>query len=423
VLGATAAEKILSRAVGQPVRAGEIHYPEPDLVTLHDWYINNCIKALDDFGVTDALRPERVMVSTDHEPVALSPAAVERQKQARENAARFNFGHFYDVGRGGLGHVFPVEIGLVKPGMFVQGYDPHLTNFGAVGALGIAVLNEVAELIACGSVWTLIPETLRIDVSGQLPFGVTIRDAAQWLIGNFDADLFDDAVIEFGGPGIVGLSIDQRMTLVNTTVELGARSALVEPDRMVADYYRSGGHAPGDFVLSDQNAAYRDRLALRMNRMEPQIAVPPRPDLVRPLATATGTHINHAYIGSCASGFIEDLRVAARILDGKKIAAHVRLFVTPVTQRVAQQAADEGLLRIFIDAGAIVTAPGCGVCAGGRIGGVANGEVSIGTGTRNDPGRLGGDKAELFIASPATVAASALAGAIADPRSLEALAA
>lgn len=414
----SAAEKILSRACGRPVRAGEIVHPVPDLVTLHDWYVTHAADALDRFGAAAVLRPERVLVSTDHEPVATSPAAVLRQARARAAAARFGFGTFRDVGRGGLGHVFPVEEGLVRPGMLVMGYDPHLTNFGAVGALGLCVLNEVAELLACGTVWTEVPGTVRVVVHGSLAHGVTIRDAAQRLIAMTNADAVDDAVVEFAGPGLALLDVDRRMTLVNTMVELGARSALVEPDGFVASYVSERTDVPFSAVRSDPDAAFRATLDLDLSAVVPQVALPPRPECAVAVTEVAGRRIDHAYIGSCASGFIEDLRLAAAILRGRRVAPGVRLFVTAVTQAVQAQAAREGLIEIFTEAGAVLTAPGCGVCAGGRVGGVSDGEVSIGTGTRNDPGRLGSASATLMLASPLTVAASAVAGRVTDPRGL-----
>ncbi len=414
----TAAEKILSRAAGLPVRAGDIVHPIPDLVTLHDWYVTHAAAALDRFGVAAVHRPERVLVSTDHEPVATSPAAALRQRQARQVATRFRFGLFHDVGRGGLGHVFPVEHGIVRPGMLIMGYDPHLSNFGAVGALGLCVLNEVTELLACGTVWTEVPETLRVRVHGRLRPGVTVRDAAQRFIAQADPALVDDAVVEFAGPGLAALGVDRRMTLVNTTVELGARSALVEPDGVVAEYLEGRGVAVPSFVLSDPDAVFRGEIDLDLGAVTPQVALPPRPECAVPVEEVVGRRVDHAYIGSCASGFIEDLRLAAAVLRGRRVAPGVRLFVTPVTQDVQAQAAREGLLQIFTEAGAALTVPGCGVCAGGRIGGVAQGEVSIGTGTRNDPGRLGSADATLMLASPLTVAASAVAGVVTDPRTL-----
>ena len=413
---ATMAEKILSRICGRAVAAGEIITPEAELVTVHDWYTVNAFRTLESFGVSRLFDPDRVLLVTDHEPLAVSPQAFARQKQVRDYAARFGVKGHWDSGRGGLGHIFPVEEGLVVPGMFVFAYDPHVTNYGAVGALGISVLTEVPEVLACGSVWLQVPETLRVDIIGTLPFGVFARDAAQKLIGSHDAAVFEDAVVEYGGPGLASLNIDARHTLCNTPLELGAVSTLCEPDQLCMDYVTPRAKRPMHPMLPDADAAYRKRVTLDLSGLEPQVALPPRPDAVVGVTEAAGRPIQHAYIGSCASGLLDDMRLAARVLRGRRVAPGVRLIVTPATQNIAAEAAAEGLIEVFNRAGAMVTAPGCGPCAGGRIGGVASGEVSIGTGTRNEPGRLGAHDAVLHIAGPATVAASAVAGAIADPR-------
>lgn len=416
--GFTIVEKILSRVCKQNVYASSLVFPEAELVTMHDWYAANAGAALEAFGVERMFDPSRVLISTDHEPLAVSPGAAIRQQQVRNFAKKYNVGHFHDVGRSGLGHVFPVEAGLVRPGMFIAGYDTHVTNFGAVGAYGVAVLTEVTELLALGSVWQTVPETVRIELTGRMQKGVSIRDVAQRLLFTLDPELVDDAVIEFGGAGTAGLGIDARYTLCNTPTEIGARSSIVEPDKIVTDYLAERCSEPVDLLKADTDARYRAVVTVDLSTCEPQVSLPPRPENVADVSTVAGREIDHAYIGSCASGMLTDLRVAAELLRGRQVNPRVRLFVTPVSQEVARAAAQEGLMEVFIKAGAIITQAGCGVCAGGRIGPVAPGEVSIGTGTRNDPGRLGAHDATLYLASPATVAASAITGKITDARFL-----
>ncbi|WP_368414571.1 aconitase family protein [Falsiroseomonas sp.] len=413
--GQTITEKILSRICGRRVFAGEVVMPEAELITVHDWYTANAFRTLDEFGVTKLHDASRVLLVTDHEPLAVSPQAFARQQTVRGIAKRFGVAH-RDSGRGGLGHVFPIEEGLVTPGMFVFAYDPHVTNYGALGALGVAVLTEIPEVIACGSVWLQVPETLRVDIVGSLPFGVFARDVAQKLIGSHAAALFEDAVVEFGGPGLAALGMDARQTLCNTPVELGAVSSLVEPDALCMAYATPRAQRPIHAMLPDADATYRARITLDLSAIAPQVALPPTPDNVVDVTAIAGMPVGHAFIGSCASGMLDDLRVAAAVLRGRQVAPGVRFIVTPASQQVAADAAAEGLMEVFLRAGAMVTAAGCGVCAAGRIGGVASGEVSIGTGTRNEPGRLGAHDAVLHIAGPATVAASAVVGAIADPR-------
>jgi homoaconitase/3-isopropylmalate dehydratase large subunit len=412
----TAAQKILARVIGREVTIGEIVLPAAELITVHDWYIAQLGAALEEFGVDRLDDPSRVVFFTDHEPLAVSSGAALRQKVCRAVARRYGVERFFDVGRGGLGHIFAVEAGFVRPGMFASGYDTHITNYGVIGCYACAVVTEIAELAACGSVWHQVPETTRIVMTGELRPGVFPRDVAQALIGRVGSEFLNDAVVEFTGPAMASFDLDARYALVNTPMELGARTGFVEPDRVTLAYCDARGISSADIAVSDEDAPLRARIGFDLSTMEPQVACPPRPDLVRPVGDVEGTRIHHAYIGSCASGLLGDLRIAATLLNGRRIHPEVRLYVTPATQEIAASAARLGYLAVFIEAGAIVTTPGCGVCAGGRIGPVADGEASIGTGTRNDYGRLGSPTAELYLASPATVAASALAGHIADPR-------
>ncbi len=414
----TATEKILSRAVGRDVRAGDIVYPEPDLVTIHDWFVANCLRAVQDLGVKRLYAPERLLVCTDHEPTAVTKNAANRQQQVRLLVRQFTVGHFFDVGRGGHGHVFPMEMGIVRPGMFVAGWDPHVTNFGAIGALAIAVFTDIIEVLTCGSTWIRVPETVRVNLTGRIAPGITVRDVSDALMRDLGSDLVDYAVVEFAGAALKEVGFGGRMTLCNRQFEIGSKSALVEPDETIEAFLRPRVKEPLELVKSDPGASFKKVVEYDMGLMEPQVSVPPTPDRVVGVSQIAGKPIDYAFIGSCANSSIEDLRDAANILRGRKVASGVRLIITPGTQEVQSRAAAEGLLSVFADAGATLTAPGCGPCAGGNIGPIASGEVSINTGTRNDPGRLGPSDAEIFLASPLTVAASAVRGRICDPREL-----
>lgn len=416
--GMTITEKILSRASGRAVREGEIVAPEPDLVTTHDWYVVNFADVLDKLGVHKLYAPEKVLISTDHEPVATTPMAAMRQRRVREIVRKYGIKHFYDVGRGGHGHVFPMEMGYIKPGMFVEAYDIHVTNYGALGCLAVPLVTEITEVLACGSVWLRVPHTVRVNLLGRLPAGSTMRDAAQKLISILDPEIVDYGTVEYGGPALKDIDFDARQVLCNTPIEIGAKSALVEPDQATLDYVRQRASGEVRLVASDPDAVFRHVLDFDLGSIEPQVAVPPTPDKVVGISQVKGKTIHHAFIGSCAGGSLSDLREAARVLRQRKIHPEVRFYVTPATQEVFSQAAAEGLVKVLIDAGAAITAPGCGVCAGGKIGPLADGEVSINTGTRNDYGRLGSTKAEIYLANPATVAASAVSGRITDPREL-----
>jgi 3-isopropylmalate/(R)-2-methylmalate dehydratase large subunit len=414
--GATITEKILSRIMGHAVTAGEIIYPVPELVTVHDWYVVNFDAALREIGVDHLFDPARVLISTDHEPLAVSPAAAERQKKVRDIVRKYGISQFYDVGRGGLGHVFPIEMGLIRPGMFIEAYDVHVTNYGAVGALALPFVIEISEVLALGSVWVQVPQTVRVDLVGRMTPGTLIRDVAQKLIADLGDERVNYAVVEFGGSAMADIDIAGRQTLCNTPIDIGAKSCLVEPDAVTREYLAGRTDVPYEMVASDAGAAFRTRVEYDLGKIAPQVALPPTPDNVVDVDEVVGRPIQHAFIGSCASGNLPELRVAAQVLAGRNVHADTRLFITPTTQAVAAEAAREGLLEIFYQAGATITLPGCGPCAGGRIGPVASGEASINTGTRNDFGRLGAADAQVYLASPMTVAASAVEGRIADPR-------
>ena len=415
-MGKTITEKILSRVTGGDVSAGDIVYPEPELLTIHDWYVVNFDRALEELGVDRLYDPDKVIICTDHEPVAVSPQAVERQKKVREIVKKYGIGNFFDAGRGGHGHVFPVEMGFVKPGMFIEAYDVHVTNFGSVGALAVPVLIEIAEVLACGSVWLRAPETVRVNLTGNLQPGTGIRDVAQKLICDLGAERVDYSVVEYGGPALAAIDIAGRHTLCNTPIDIGAKSVLIEPDSQTVDYLAGRVDGPVELVASDPDAVFREVVEYDLDVVEPQIAAPPTPDCVVGVSEVAGRAVHHAFVGSCAAANLSDLQAAADILTGRRIHPGVRFIVTPGTQEVMAEAESRGLLTLFAEAGAMITQPGCGPCAGGRIGGVADGETSINTGTRNDYGRLGSAKAEIYLASPATVAASAVTGKITDPR-------
>lgn len=414
----TITEKVLTRVTGSDVTAGDIIYPEPELLTVHDWYVVNFDKALHELGVDRLYDPDKLVICTDHEPVAVSPQAAERQKKVREIVKKYGIKNFFDAGRGGHGHVFPIEMGFVKPGMFVEAYDVHVTNFGAVGALAIPVLIEITEVLACGSVWLRTPETVRVNLTGKLAPGTGIRDVAQKLISDLGAARVDYAVVEFSGPALSSIDIAGRHTLCNTPIDVGAKSALVEPDQSTLDYLAPRVDGPMELIASDPDANFREIVDYDLDVMEPQVAVPPTPDCVVGVSQVAGRSVHHAFIGSCAAANLSDLQAAAEVLRGHSVHPDVRFIITPGTQEIMAAAQSEGLLRLFAEAGAMITQPGCGPCAGGRVGPMANGETSINTGTRNDFGRLGAPDAEIYLGSAATVAASAVTGKITDPREL-----
>ncbi|OGL64693.1 MAG: hypothetical protein A3J27_08585 [Candidatus Tectomicrobia bacterium RIFCSPLOWO2_12_FULL_69_37] len=415
-MGMTLAEKILARASGLPaVRPGEIVYPEADLATIHDLYVVEADRDLLSLGVEKPWDPARVLVCFDHDVIPQSVAVANRARAIREIVRRWGVTRFFEAGRG-QGHVFPMEIGLVRPGMCVLAYDPHVTNYGALGCLGLALAFEFPAVLATGSHWFRVPRTLRIELGGRLAPGVTIRDAAAVIIREVGPDGADYRVFEFAGPALDHLSVDARVKLCNLPVEVGAKSAIVEADGRVEEWMRERGIGPFEPAASDPGAAFERILRFDLSAVEPVVALPPTPDNVVPLREALGLPVQAAYVGSCAADQYEDMAEAAAVLRGRRVAPGVRMIITPGSQEVLDRCIRDGLMAVFAAAGALVGPPGCGPCAIGRGGPLADEETCIATVTRNDVGRMGSRKARIYLASGATVAASAVTGRITDPR-------
>ena len=411
----TATQKMFARACSRDwVDPGEVVYPDPEMVIVHDGFVETAYKELTGLGYGRITSPEKVIFLTDHEVSYSSQRAVERGRNIRSIAKAWKVDQFFDVGRGGQGHIFPIEAGLIRPGMFVMCYDMHCTNFGAVGALAMAVGTEVTSLLATGTIWTEVPHTVNIRLKGQLPKGSHARDIGFLLSHGFASGCWDFnhdyRVIEFSGTGLDGLSLTARVALCNSITEMGVANVLFNgppPGINVSE-------AP-DF-LSDPGATYEATIDFDLSNIEPQVALPGGPDRAANVADHIGCPVNHAVIGSCGSGMYQDFVDAAEIMRGRRIADHVRMFIVPGSTATAKRLADEGLTQVFIDVGAIILPSGCGPCAGGSMGPLGPGEVSIATAATNHSGRFGAKEAEIYLGSPLTVAASALSGCLADPR-------
>jgi 3-isopropylmalate/(R)-2-methylmalate dehydratase large subunit len=372
------------------------------------------VKRLRDIGITRFAAPERLAVVIDHEVPVHSQAGAERNRLTRKLALEQRVGHFFDGE--GITHPLLIERGIVRPGMFVAGADTHTPGLGGIGALSIPFGMEVTMAMATGRVWLKVPGTIRVTVDGTLRPGVGARDivlAAMRLIGPDDAA---DHVVEFDGEAVRALSVPERITLSGLCVDMGADAGIVAADDLAMQYLRDVAAVHDAMpVHGDPDAPCAMALRIDANTLQPQVSVPPSPTHVRDVAELADVAIQHAYIGSCASGNIAELRAAARILHGRRVHPDVQLLVIPATQRVHAQAMAEGLLATFMDAGARISPSTCGPCFGG-LAQLAPGEVRISTSTRNDPGRMGSHDAKIYLASAMTVAASAIAGRIADPR-------
>jgi len=420
----TAAEKILARASAMAeVRPGDIVHPRPDWMFVHDNHLMATHEEMEAAGIHALHDPDRVILTTDHDVIYVNERAIERGAYNRKVAKGWGVKRFYDVGRGGHGHIFPIEQGLVVPGTLYLDDDRHCTNAGGVGALALRVGEEISTALATGTVWIAVPASIRLTLRGTLQPGVYARDLgfklAQGLApgGFFGVDT-DYRMIEMAGD-LDSLDLASRVALCNSPTEIGAVGVFFPPSAAILAQARArAAEADREVnpVYPDADAQYDAQIDFDLGKLEPQVALPGGVQRCADLSQVAGTPVQHAFIGSCGSGMWEDLEIAARVLAGRRIADGVRLFVTPGSEASTRRLHREGLLGVFQEAGALVMPAGCGVCAGGRTGPVAPGETSISTAANNGFGRFGAMDAQLFLGSPATVAASAVAGCITDPR-------
>jgi homoaconitate hydratase family protein len=414
-VGLTIAEKILAAKSGKSsVSPGEIVDAYPDLVMSHTatWRSASVIERV---GATKLYDPDRLAIVLDH----ISPAKTEKyaadQQTSRNFARRHGVAKFYDIDSGSA-HLVLMEAGHVKPGDLIVGTDSHCTIYGSLGALGTGIgYTEVASVWITGKLWMKVPSSVRIVLDGNFGAGVYAKDLMLYLIGSLGADGCGYQSVEFYGGAAPGLSVSDRMTMTNLAMEMGVKCAFVPPDENTAEYLR--GRLKDEYrpVYADADAQYEHEIAVRLDDIEPMVACPHEVQNTKPIRDVEGAHIDQAFLGSCANAKYEDLVVAAKILKGRKIHPGVRLIVTPGSKQILLQAMNSGVLQTLIESGGLVTNPGCGACAGDG-GMLADGEVCLSTANRNFLGRMGSAKSQIYLSSPATLAASAIKGAISDPR-------
>lgn len=422
-MGMTAVEKVLARASGHAeVKPGEVIYPDPELVFIHDGHVEGARMEFDALGIDRPSRPERVVFVTDHEVVYLTPRAAERGARIRETAGRWQVGHFHDVGQGGHGHIFPMETGLIAPGMCVFASDMHCSNFGAVGAVPVrAGPVEIVDVLAMGTLWTTVPASVRITFTGTLDRAVTGRDLGFRLARQLTAAGAPDVdyrYLELTGSALEVFPINDLVALCNSPTEIGVAGVFVPPSARTLAWCVERVEGELQPVYSDPDANFEMQLEIDVGGLEPQVALPGSPANAVDVSEVGEVRIDHAYLGSCGSGMFEDFVRAASVLKGRRIAPGTRLIVVPGTTGCATRLVEEGWMRVFYEAGAIVMPPGCGPCAGGNGGPMQSGEVSISTAATNHAGRMGARDAACYLASPVTVACSAVRGRITDPREM-----
>lgn len=410
-MGMTIAEKIIALAAGVPeVKAGDIHTVTLDRMMSNDGTTHLTVdmyhNQLKHPRIAD---PKKMVFIVDHNVPSDSPKTAASQKKMRD-FARENGIDFWE-GKG-VCHQIMMEH-YVRPGELIFGADSHTTTYGALGAFGTGVgCTDLLYGMVTGTSWVLVPETIKFNLTGRLPEGVYARDLMLTIIGETGANGCNYKVMEFVGEGAHGLSVDERMVLCNLAVEAGAKAAIFEADEVALSYLRSRGREPKAVFSSDADAVYAKEYTFDLSKIQPVAARPDFVDDVVPAGEVCGIHIDEAFLGSCNNGRIEDLRVGAAILKGRRVAEHVRFLVVPASQEVYLQALEEGLIATFMESGAIVMNPNCSVCWGSCQGVIGENEVLISTGTRNFKGRAGHPSSKVYLASAATVAASAVRGEI-----------
>lgn len=412
----TVAQKIIARAAGrESVQPGEYVTVSPDYTCCQEIAWPARKKMMEAAGSTTVARPDKAIFVVDHTTSAGMGTSYYKTHKEMKDFALSNGARFYGPGSG-LRHLVLTENGFARPGMLVFSDEPNIASIGAVGALNVSVSSEVVVTQLSDDNWMMVPETVRFRLEGKLPFGVTARDLAQKIIRDFaETDTLSQTCIEFWGPGVAGLNIDERQTILACAYHAGADTAIMPVDEVALDYIR--GRAAGEFEIfeSDPDAHFAFETTYDLSTLTPLVTVPPELHTAVPVGDTLGIKVHQACVGSCANNRIDDMRAVATILKGRKVAEGVTFYITPGSREVYADAAREGLLEIFAGSGATVLAPGCTTCWGYE-GYLNPGEVQISTHQMNYHGRNGSRESRSYLSSPYVVAAAAVAGEIVDPR-------
>lgn len=417
-MGQTFAEKILARKTGQTRTVpGQIVEVTPDVALTHDntapvWEI------FKEMGGVKVFAPGMHVIILDHATPAPTTKHAENHRLTREFVKEQGVEHFYDVGRG-VCHQVLVEEGLALPGEVVLGSDSHTTHAGVMGALGVGIgRSEMASIWAVGQLWLRVPESLKIIVEGRLPEGVAAKDMALHVIGDLGSDGGLYMSVEWQGEAVENLSVEQRAVLSNMTAEMGAKNCYIPPDQKTFEYLDGRARRAFEAVYPDPDASYSRIVTYDASAMEPMIACPHTLDNIKPLREVAGTRVHEAFLGTCTNGRLEDLAAAAEVLRGRRVAPGTRMIVIPASLEIYKAALKAGYVETFLEAGALVESPGCGPCMGNHKGVPGIGEKVVSSANRNFQGRMGTKESDVYLASPAVVAASAIAGVIAHPENI-----
>ena len=415
----TLVEKILAKKAGKKfVKPDEIVEVSVDRAMMHDALGAHTIARFRELGVEKVWDPARIVVIVDHYVPNKDIDTAKKCLNIKKFVAEQGIENYYEVGKGGIAHQVLVEKGHVLPGTILVGVDSHTTTSGVVGAFATGIgVDEMAAVFKTGRLWERVPGTIRINVEGKLVPPIMSKDLMLLVLKKLGVSGALFKSLQYTGTTIRQMSVAGRMVLTNMAIESGATNGIIEPDQKLVDFLKGRTTQPIEVVQSDQDAEYAETLEFHADDIkEPLVAVPPKPSNAVGVTEVEGTRIDQAFIGSCTNGRLEDLRIAARILKDRKVDKLTKVIVIPASQEVLKAALEEGLISIFVEAGAVVGPPTCGPCMEAHMGILGPGEVCISTANRNFQGRVGDTTAKIYLASPATVAASALKGKISDPR-------
>jgi len=413
----TITEKILAAHAGRKdVRPGELVDCSLDMVMANDITAPISIKEFEKVGAKELFDPERVTFVLSHFVPTKDIRSAEQCTVVRAFARKHRMKYFFDEGRGGIEHILLPQEGLALPGDIVFGADSHSCTYGGLGCFSTGVgSTDLAAALITGRTWFKVPESMNLHFHGKARPWVSAKDMILHVIGLIGVDGATYRAMEFTGEAVRALSVDARLTLCNMAVEAGGKSGIVAPDEVTLEYVRPRAKRPWTLHQSDRDAGYHSVHDIDMAKLDLQVACPNSPENVKPLDDVAGVDVDQVFIGSCTNARLEDLRIAASIMRGKKVAPYVRCIVIPATHEVFKQAMKEGLIEIFSDAGCAISEATCGPCLGGHSGVLGPDEVCVSTSNRNFPGRMGHVKAKVYLASPAVAAATAVRGRLARP--------
>jgi 3-isopropylmalate/(R)-2-methylmalate dehydratase large subunit len=416
----TITEKILAFHAGlEAVSPGDLIKARVGLALANDITAPLAIRVFEEIGRKTVFDPGKIALVADHFVPNKDIASAQQVKRMKNFALQQKITHFYELGEGGIEHVILPEKGLVVPGDLVIGADSHTCTYGALGAFSTGVgSTDLGAVMATGMAWLKVPATIRVEYVGKLRPWVGGKDLILFTLGSIGVEGANYKALEFCGETIRNLPMDHRFTMANMAVEGGAKNGIVEPDDITLNYVSARSERDPMLFKSDEGATYEKVLTIRVGEIEPQVAFPHAPDNVRPVSDAGLVLLDQVFVGSCTNGRLDDLRVAAAVLKGRRAAKGIRLIVLPGSQGIYKRAIQEGLVETFLEAGAVVGPPSCGPCLGGHLGILAEGEKAVSTTNRNFLGRMGHPKSEVYLASPAVAAASAVLGRIGSPEEL-----